>query len=247
MAKLDVSLDVGDAHELAEQAGRKLAATTQEVVAEGRKVLERVAGLGFCRFAFETFPWGAGHYLATGRAAPEEIVDILRPFDAIYMGAHGDPARVPDRMGSQQLMHPLRKGLDLYVNLRPVKSLPGVESPLKATDAIDFVVVRENTEGEYAQVGGFLYHQHPDEVAIQTAVFTRRGIDRVVRFAFELRKLVLIGVAAMRADNPVGPNLRLDPFAGLGLVVEDRVAENVRHNLAPTAATISWLLGLSRL
>jgi tartrate dehydrogenase/decarboxylase/D-malate dehydrogenase len=159
-----------------------------EVVAEGLKVLDRIQADGHCRFEFETFPWGAGHYLATGRAAPEDLVDILRPFDAIYMGAHGDPGRVPDRMGSQQLMHPLRKGLDLYVNLRPVKSLPGIESPLKATAPIDFVVVRENTEGEYSGVGGRVHAGTPHEVAIQTTVVTRRGAERVMRYAFDLAR-----------------------------------------------------------
>src|ERR687886_179027 len=159
-----------------------------EVVAEGLQVLDRIQADGHCRCEFETFPWGARHYLATGRAAPEEIVDILRPFDAIFMGAHGDPARVPDRMGSQQLMHPLRKGLDLYVNLRPIKTLPGVESPLKATEPIDFVVVRENTEGEYSGVGGRVHQGTPHEVAMQTTVITRRGAERVMRFAFELAR-----------------------------------------------------------
>ena len=159
-----------------------------EVVAEARIVLERLAAQGVCQFDFETFSWGAGHYLRTGRAAPEDIVEVLRPFDAIFMGAHGDPARVPDRMGSQQLMHPLRKGLDLYANVRPVKSLPGVESPLKATDPIDFVVVRENTEGEYSGVGGRVHAGTPQEVATQTTVMTRRGIERVMRFAFELAR-----------------------------------------------------------
>jgi tartrate dehydrogenase/decarboxylase / D-malate dehydrogenase len=159
-----------------------------EVVAEGLRVLDRLRADGHFRLDVETFPWGAGHYLATGRAAPEAIVDLLRPFDAIYMGAHGDPARVPDRFGSQQLMHPLRKGLDLYVNLRPIKTLPGVETPLKATDPVDFVVVRENTEGEYSGVGGRVHAGTPHEVAMQTTVMTRHGIERVMRFAFELAR-----------------------------------------------------------
>jgi len=159
-----------------------------EVVAEGRRVLDRLSADGHFRLDVETFPWGAGHYLATGRAAPEDLVEVLRPFDAIYMGAHGDPARVPDRFGSQQLMHPLRKGLDLYVNLRPVKTLPGVETPLKSTDPVDFVVVRENTEGEYSGVGGRVHAGTPHEVAMQTTVMTRQGIERVMRFAFDLAR-----------------------------------------------------------
>ncbi len=159
-----------------------------EVTAAGGRVLARVQELGFCRFALGEFPWGAGHYLCTGRAAPEGFVDTLRAFDAVYFGAHGDPARVPDRVGSRELMHPLRQGLDLYVNLRPVKLLPGVASPLRAPGAVDFVVVRENTEGEYAGVGGRVGRGTAHEVAMQTAVVTRRGAERVMRFAFDLAR-----------------------------------------------------------
>jgi tartrate dehydrogenase/decarboxylase / D-malate dehydrogenase len=148
-----------------------------EVAAAGCTVLRRVEELGFCRFTLEIFPWGAGHYLRTGRAAPENLVEILRPFDAIYFGAHGDPRRVPDKIGSQQLMHPIRKGLDLYVNLRPARLYPGIASPLGAPGKIDLVVVRENTEGEYANVGGRVHRGTPHETAMQTTVITRHGAD----------------------------------------------------------------------
>ena len=156
-----------------------------EVVAEGLRVLGELERAGICRFAFERFPWGARHVLTTGRAAPEDLVEILRPFDAIYMGAHGDPSNVPDRFASQQLMHPIRKGLDLYANVRPVKWWPGTEIPLKQTDPIDFVVVRENTEGEYSNTGGSVHLGTPDEVAMMTTVITRRGAERIIRHAFE--------------------------------------------------------------
>ncbi len=159
-----------------------------EVVGAGVRVLDHLAAMGLCRCRYETFPWGAGEYLRTGRAAPENLVEQLRPFDAIYFGAHGDPERVPDRIGSRELMHPLRRGLDLYVNLRPIALFPGVASPLKEPGAIDFVVVRENTEGEYANVGGRVAEGTPHEVAMQTAVVTRRGADRVMRFAFDLAR-----------------------------------------------------------
>ena len=159
-----------------------------EVVAEACKVLRRIEELGFCRFELESFPWGAGHYLRTGRGAPENLVELLRPFDAIYFGAHGDPARVPDRIGSQQLMHPIRKGLGLYVNLRPAKLLSGIASPLKDPGEIDFVVVRENTEGEYANVGGRVHVGTPNEAAMQTTVVTRHGAERTIRYAFELAR-----------------------------------------------------------
>lgn len=156
-----------------------------EVVDEGLRILRELENARVCTFAFETFPWGARHVLKTGRAAPEDIVDILRPFDAIYMGAHGDPANVPDRFSSQQMMHPIRKGLDLYANVRPVKWWPGTQIPLKQQDPIDFVIVRENTEGEYSNTGGSVHAGTPDEVAMMTTVITRRGAERIIRHAFE--------------------------------------------------------------
>lgn len=159
-----------------------------EVAAQGVRVLEHLETLGLCRFSLETFPWGARHYLEAGRAAPEDICDILKSFDAIYMGAHGDPLRVPDRMGSQQLMHPIRKGFDLFANVRPVKWHAGTEIPLKQTDPIDFVVVRENTEGEYAATGGRVHQGTPDEVAMQSSVVSRRGAERIMRYAFDLAR-----------------------------------------------------------
>ena len=156
-----------------------------EVVAEGLRVLRELENARICKFAFETFPWGAGHVLKAGRAAPEDVAQILHPFDAIYMGAHGDPANVPDRFSSQQLMHPIRKGLDLYANVRPVKWWPGTPIPLKQSDPIDFVVVRENTEGEYSNTGGSVHAGTPEEVAMMTTVITRRGAERIIRHAFE--------------------------------------------------------------
>jgi tartrate dehydrogenase/decarboxylase/D-malate dehydrogenase len=151
-------------------------------------VLEHIERLGFCRFAFETFPWGAGHYRRTGFAAPEGFVETLRAFDAIYFGAHGDPAHVPDRIGSRQLMHPLRQGLDLYANVRPAKLFPGTISPLRGPGEIDFVVVRENTEGEYAGIGGRFRQGTDDEIGQQTTIVTRRGATRIMRYAFDLAR-----------------------------------------------------------
>ncbi len=159
-----------------------------EVAAAGLRVLERLQALGYARFTHEIFPWGARHFLETGRAAPENICAILRDFDAIYMGAHGDPAHVPDRIGSQQLMHPIRKGFDLFANVRPVKWYAGTEIPLKHSDPIDVVVVRENTEGEYTATGGRVHQGTADEVAIQASVVSRRGAERIMRYAFELAR-----------------------------------------------------------
>ena len=159
-----------------------------EVVAQGLRVLRELESAGVCTFRFETFPWGAGQVLKTGRAAPENIVELLQPFDAIYIGAHGDPANVPDRFGSQQLMHPIRKGLDLYANVRPVKWWPGTEIPLRQTSPIDFVIVRENTEGEYSNTGGSVHAGTENEVAMMTTVITRKGAERIIRYAFEVAR-----------------------------------------------------------
>ena len=159
-----------------------------EVTNEGLRVLRELEKAHVCSFDFETFPWGARHVLKTGRAAPENIVELLAPFDAIYMGAHGDPANVPDRFSSQQMMHPIRKGLDLYANVRPVKWWPGTQIPLTQTDPIDFVMVRENTEGEYSNTGGSVHVGTPDEVAMMTTVITRRGAERIINYAFEVAR-----------------------------------------------------------
>ncbi len=159
-----------------------------EVIGAGLTVLHALEDRGVCCFQFETFPWGAGHFLETGRAAPEDVAERLRPFDAIYFGAHGRPGEVPDRISSRQLMHPIRKGLDLYVNLRPARLWPGVQSPLKDPGEIDLVVVRENTEGEYSGIGGQLHVGTPNELAILSTVVTRRGAERLMRFAFDLAR-----------------------------------------------------------
>lgn len=159
-----------------------------EVIAQGRRLLEHIETLGYCRWQFETFPWGSGHYLTAGRAAPENVAELLRPFDAIYIGAHGDPGRVPDDIGSQQLMHPIRKGLQLFANVRPVKWYEGTHTPLKSTEPIDFVVVRENTEGEYSGTGGRIHEGTPEETAFMASVITRRGTERIMRHAFEVAR-----------------------------------------------------------
>ncbi len=159
-----------------------------EVMKEGLKVLRKLESLGYGSFQFTQFPWGANHYLETGSVMPEEGTDVLKAFDAIYFGAHGDPARVPERVTGQGLVHRIRKAFDQYVNLRPLRLLPGVVSPIRGKDQIGFVVVRENSEGEYSDLGGRLHAGTPDELAVQTTVITRRGAERVMRFAFELAR-----------------------------------------------------------
>ena len=138
--------------------------------------------------------------------------------DAILLGAMGDP-KIPDHVTLNGLLLPIRRSFDQFANVRPAVLYEGVASPLANPGQIDMVVVRENTEGEYAQVGGFVYHQQPEEVAIQTAVFTRRGIERVVRFAFEL--------ARKRNRQRRVTSITKSNAQGFGMVLWDRVFQSV--------------------
>lgn len=160
----------------------------REVVPAAQQVLDTVAGVdgGFC-LEYETFPWSCEWYTKTGRMMPEDGLEQLRPFDAIFLGAVGFPG-VPDHVSLWGLLLPIRRHFQQYVNLRPIKLLPGTQSPLhgKTTADIDFVVVRENNEGEYSNMGGRLYAGSPQEVVVQNAVFTRFGVERVIRYAFGL-------------------------------------------------------------
>src|ERR1039458_723614 len=159
----------------------------QEVVPAAKKVLG-AAGEGCgVRFEFADYGWGSDYYFSHGVMMPMDGLERLRAHDAILAGAVGHPD-IPDHTTLNGLLLPIRRGFDLYANVRPAFLYPGVKSPLAGREGgqIDMVVVRENTEGEYAQVGGFVYLAQPEEVAIQTAVFTRRGVERVVRYAFEL-------------------------------------------------------------
>ncbi|MDE3154939.1 MAG: tartrate dehydrogenase [Acidobacteriota bacterium] len=144
----------------------------------------RPQGIGF---EFVEFPWGCDHYLKTGRMMDADGLDQLRHFDAIYLGAIGAPA-VPDHVSIWELILPIRQRFDQYVNLRPMRLLPGVTGPLagRGPADIDMICVRENSEGEYAGAGRIDHPGTPDERAEQTGVFTRRGIERIVRYAFEL-------------------------------------------------------------
>ncbi len=158
-----------------------------EVMQEGVKVLRQAQALGCGSYELTEFPWGAEHHLQHGAPMPEDGIETLKGFDAVYFGAHGDP-RLPERITSQGLMHRMRRGLRLTVNLRPIRLWPGVVSPIRDKTGIDFVVVRENSEGEYSNIGGRLHAGTPDELTIQVSVVTRRGAERVMRFAFELAR-----------------------------------------------------------
>jgi tartrate dehydrogenase/decarboxylase/D-malate dehydrogenase len=160
----------------------------QEVVPEGLRVLEAAAGASV-EFAFEHFPWGCQYFLETGRMMDSDGLDRLAAFDAIYFGAVGWPG-VPDHVSLWGLRLAICQGFDQYANIRPVRLLPGVPSPLRNATAenMDWVVVRENTEGEYAGIGGrnLAARGTGKTVAIQAGLFTEEGCERIMRFAFDL-------------------------------------------------------------
>jgi tartrate dehydrogenase/decarboxylase/D-malate dehydrogenase len=155
----------------------------QEVIPAGIDVLRRAAGEAL---EFTHFPWGCDYYRRHGRMIDPDGFDRLQRFDAIYLGAIGDPA-VPDHVSVWELILPIRQRFDQYVNLRPMRLLPGVRGPLagRTPADIDMVCVRENSEGEYAGIGGRLHAHTPHDTAEQTSIMTRRGIERIARFAFD--------------------------------------------------------------
>jgi len=158
-----------------------------EVVPEGLKVLDAVSRRFDIGFTYEHFDWSCERYLKEGAMMPEDGIEQLKSFDSIFLGAVGFPG-VPDHVSLWGLLIPIRREMDQYVNLRPVKLLKGIESPLAGRDAsdIDFYVVRENCEGEYSSVGGRMYEGTEAEMAMQQSIFTRRGVDRILKFAFDL-------------------------------------------------------------
>lgn len=159
----------------------------KEVVPEGIRVLE-VAGRRFgFDFTWSSFDWSCETYAKTGRMMPEDGLDRLRGFEAIFLGAVGLPG-VPDHISLWGLLIPIRRTFRQYINLRPVRLLKGVRSPLagRAPEDIDLLIVRENNEGEYSEIGGRLYDGTADELVVQQSVFTRRGCDRVLQYAFDL-------------------------------------------------------------
>ncbi len=160
-----------------------------DVVEEALKVLEAVAPKHGIKWEFTEFPWSSDYYFKHGEMMPSDGPDQLAEFDGIFLGAVGHPD-IQDHITLNGLLLPIRRRFDQFVCLRPSVLYEGVTSPLSGMKPgdIDMVVVRENTEGEYANVGGFQYKNMPEEVAVQTAVFTRQGCERVIRFAFELAR-----------------------------------------------------------
>ena len=195
------------------------------------KALGRRFGFGW---EFTHLPWGSDYYFENGRMMPEDGLETLRPFDAIYFGAVGHP-EIHDHVTLNNLLLPIRRGFDQYVCMRPSLLYAGVKSPLNGKKArdIDMVVIRENTEGEYANVGGFHYEGTPREMAAQTAVFTRHGCERVIRFAFEL--------AGQPGRRGKVTSVTKSNAMGYGMVLWDRVFEEVAAEF-PGVATESLLV-----
>jgi tartrate dehydrogenase/decarboxylase / D-malate dehydrogenase len=158
-----------------------------EVIPEGLRVLEAAGKKFGLSYQMTHFDWSCEVYAKTGRMMPEDGLEQLKKFDAVFLGAVGYPG-VADHVSLWGLLIPIRRGFDQYVNLRPVRLFKGVSTPLanRTPKEIDFVVIRENTEGEYSSIGGRIFSGTENEFAIQETVFTRRGVDRVMRYAFDL-------------------------------------------------------------
>jgi tartrate dehydrogenase/decarboxylase/D-malate dehydrogenase len=159
----------------------------KEVVPEGIRVVEAAGRKFGFSLDWKEYDWSCERYLKTGAMMPEDGLEQLRPFDAIFLGAVGHPT-VADHVSLWGLLIPIRRSFRQYANVRPVRLFPGIDAPVKnfKPGEIDFVVVRENNEGEYSNIGGRIYTDTEDEMAVQQSVFTRRGVDRILRYAFEL-------------------------------------------------------------
>ncbi|MBE0659804.1 MAG: tartrate dehydrogenase [Bryobacteraceae bacterium] len=203
-----------------------------EVVPAARQVLESACGARRVGLEFTSYDWGSEYYFRHGVMMPVDALERLRQHDAILMGAVGHPD-IPDHITLNGLLLPIRRGFDLYANVRPAYLYAGVKCPLVGygPGSIDMVVVRENTEGEYAQAGGFLYHHMPGEVAVQTSIFTRAGVERIIRYGFELARRRRGHVTSITKSNA----------QGFGLVLWDRVFREVAGEY-PDVGTASLLV-----
>jgi tartrate dehydrogenase/decarboxylase/D-malate dehydrogenase len=159
----------------------------KEVVPAAVRVMDSLSKRHGFEMAYTEFPYSCANYLKTGQMMPADGIDQLRNFDAIFLGAVGDP-KVADHVSLWGLLLPIRRRMQQYVNVRPVRLLPGILSPLanRTAEDIDFIVVRENNEGEYSEIGGRLYSGTDSEMVVQETVFTRKGVDRILRYAFGL-------------------------------------------------------------
>ena len=211
-----------------------------EVIEQAIRVVDAAGKKHGATFEWNRLPWGSDLFKKAGHILPPDGWDTLKKHDAIFFGAVGDP-EIPDTIPVHQLLLPMRRKFDQYVNLRPAYLFDGVPSPLrdKAPGTIDMLVYRENTEGEYAPVGGRLYEGMPAEVAIQTAVFTRRGCERIIRAAFEAARLRKKKLTSITKSNALVH----------GMVLWDEAAKSVAkdypdvqmHSLLVDAAAMDFV------
>src|SRR4051812_4322074 len=200
----------------------------KEVIPAGIAVLRKAAAICGASVEFVEFPWGCDFYRANGRMMVEDGFDRLQEFDAIYLGAIGDPS-VPDHIAVWQLILPIRQRFDQYVNLRPMRLVAGVTTPLagRTPADIDMVCVRENSEGEYGGIGGRLHVGTRDEIAQQVSVFTSRGIERIARYAFE---------TAMKRPRQLLASATKSNALNYSLVLWDQVLDRVARDYP----SVSW-------
>lgn len=209
-----------------------------EVVAEGVNVLKAIEELDSgLTFSFTAFPWGCEYYLEHGRMMEEDGIDKLRKFDAIYLGAVGYPG-VPDHISLRELLLRIRKTFDQYVNLRPISLLDPSLTPLKDKTEKDIVmlVIRENSEGEYAGAGDRLFKGNPEEVVLQTGVFSRKGTDRIIRYAYE----------EARRSNRTLTSISKGNALNYSMVFWDEVFEEIGKEY-PDVTTYSYLVDAASL
>ncbi len=204
-----------------------------EVLKEGMKVLDQVAAQdqGFA-FDFTIFPWGCEYYLQTGQMMPEDGIEILKEFDAIYLGAVGFPG-VPDHISLWDLLLKIRKNFDQYVNIRPITLLDGAPCPLKDArkQDIDMLFIRENSEGEYAGAGDWLYPNKPHEVVLQNSVFSRFGTERIIRYAYETARKQKRSLTSISKGNALN----------YSMVFWDKIFQEVGQEY-PDVKTYSYLV-----
>jgi len=206
-----------------------------EVVAEGKKILTALSNLEpELNFTYTEFPWGSAYYRETGKMMPDDGLSEVGKCDAILFGAVGDP-NIPDHITLQGLLLPMRRAFDQGVCIRPSYLYPGVTSPLAGKEAgeIDLVIFRENTEGEYAPVGGRLYPGTPHETVMQTNVFTRRGTERIIRAAFDH--------CVKRNKKNLVTSVTKSNAQAFGMVFWDEVFESVANDY-PNIKTESLLV-----
>ena len=197
----------------------------REVIEEAARALRAVADADDFDLEMTQFPWGVDYHEREGVVVPPDYLEVLRPFDAVLLGAVGYPERLPDHITLEPLVR-IRQRFDQYACVRPVKLYPGVRSPLRDPDSIDMVVLRENSEGEYLPIGGRYRAGESDEVAIQTAVHSRRGIERILRFGFDMARKRRHHLTMVTKSNALR----------YGYVLWDEVLEGLRGEFADVEA-----------